>query len=244
MPTLVFPRLEELDITLDIAIFLRDRVVPFINDHYSTLQSLELSFEEITADACSYLHQICNIPNLTTFRFRYHVINERDLNTSGLHTFLSTHATNLRALRLDLYTDEDFRGGLNRDDWSAQPVFRIALPRLESLELGGACFTNLEKIGAYLQQYAHSLTALKFEHRHLSFREVEVLLEVFTGHDKLRSLSMHVLHLTPELLDLLAMKLPSLDHLYVMFQFVFPSQNETDIEDIDAQLVSRRLNQQ
>jgi hypothetical protein len=61
---------------------------------------------------------------------------------------------------------------------------------------------------------------------------------VLTGHGKLRSISIHVLRLTPELLDLLAMKLPSLDHLYVMFQYVFPSQNKTAIEDIDAQLVS------
>jgi hypothetical protein len=178
MPTLVFPCLKELDITLDISIFLRDRVVPFINDHHSTLQSLELSFEEITSDACSHLHQIRNIPNLTTFRLRYHVINVMNLDTSGLHTFLSTHATNLRALRLDLYTDEDRRGGLNRHDWSAQPVFNIALPRLESLELGGWCFTNLEKIGTYLEQYARSLTVLKFGRRHLSFREVEVLLDM------------------------------------------------------------------
>jgi hypothetical protein len=52
---------------------------------------------------------------------------------------------------------------------------------------------------------------------------------------------MYVSHLTPELLDLLAMKLPSLDHLYMMFQFIFPSQNKTAIEDIDAQLVSLSL---
>jgi hypothetical protein len=238
MPTLVFPCLEELDITLDSSIFLGDRVVPFINDHHSTLQSLELSFEDTNLDPCSYLHQIHNIPNLTTFRFRYHVIDVIDLDTSGLHTFLSTHATNLRALRLDLYTNEDRPGVLNQDDWSAQPVFHIALPRLESLELGGRCFTNLEKIGTYLRQYAHSLTVLKLERRHLLFREVEVLLEVLTGHDKLQCLTMYVLHLTPELLDLLAMKLPSLDHIYMIFQFVFPSQNETAVEDIDAQLVS------
>jgi hypothetical protein len=242
MPKLVFPCLEELDITLDASIFLRDRVVPFINDHHSTLRSLELSFEEIDSDACSYLRQIRNIPNLTTFRFHCHVLDVENLDTLGLHTFLSTHATNLRALRLDLYTEADRRGEPNGQDWSAQPVFHIALPRLESLELGGGCFTNLEKMGTYLRQYAHSLTVLKFERRHLLFREVEVLLEVLTGHDKLRSLSVHVLHLTPELLDLLAMKLPSLDHLYVMFQFVLPSQNEAAVEDIDAQLVSPSFN--
>ena len=226
MPTLVFPCLEELDITLDISIFLRDRVVPFINDHHSTLQSLKLSFEEISPDACSYLCQIRNIPNLTTFHFRYHVIDVINLDTSGLHAFLSTHATNLRALRLDLYTDEDCRGRLNPYDLVCTVNACIALPRLESLELGGGCFTNLEKIGTYLWPYARSLTVLKFERRHLLFREVEVLLEALTRHDKLRSLSMYVLHLTPELLDLLAMKLPYLDHLYIIFKFVFPSQSE------------------
>lgn len=95
---------------------------------------------------------------------------------------------------------------------------------------------QLETIGAYLRPYAHSHTVLKFECRHLLFRDVNVLIEVLMGHE-LQSLSMYILHLTPELLDLLAMKLPSLDQLYVMFQFVFSSQTEAPVEDIDAQLV-------
>jgi hypothetical protein len=40
--TLVFPRLEELDITLSALEFLHDRVIPFINDHHSTLQTLKI----------------------------------------------------------------------------------------------------------------------------------------------------------------------------------------------------------
>jgi hypothetical protein len=113
-------------------------------------------------------------------------------------------------------------------------VFHLALPCLESLELGGGCCVNIEKTVVYLRQYSHSLTVLKFEGSHLLFQDVKVLLEVLTEHDKLRSLSIYVLRLTPELLDLLTMKLSSLDHLYVSFQYVFPSQNGTATEDIDA----------
>jgi hypothetical protein len=97
-----------------------------------------------------------------------------NLDTLGLHTFLSTHSTNLRALRLDLYSDYDHHEWFNPNDRYAQPVFRIALPRLESLELGCGFCTNLEKTAAYVRQYAHSLTVLKFERTHLLFREVEV----------------------------------------------------------------------
>ena len=245
MPKLVFPCLQELDITLSAGVFLRDRVVPFINDHHSTLQSLKLSFDKVVPmddlDACLYLPQIRCIPNLSTLHFYYYTTTELDLDTSGLHTFLSTHSTGLRALRLNLLSDLDFNGQFNLDDRYSQPIFHIALPCLELLELGSGCCTNLQMTATYLQQYAHSLKYLKLEHAHLAFQEVKILLTVLAEHDNLRSLSIYVRYLTPELLDLLAKKLPSLDHLYVMYQHAIPWISFPITGNLDAELVSVQL---
>jgi hypothetical protein len=201
---------------------------------------LKLSFDKVASqnglDACSYLPQIRRIPNLSTFHFFYYIVTEMDLDTSGLHTFLSTHSTGLQAFRLD-FLSSCYRQRPN--DRYAQPVFRVVLPCLGSLELGSGYCTNMEKTAAYLQQYAHSLTVLKLVGRLLLFREVNVLLEVFKEHDKLRSLTISVYSLFPSLVDLLAMKLPSLDQLHAaVVTRIVPSIYLPVTEDNEGQLVS------
>ena len=124
----------------------------------STVQSSELPFEGITPDACSYLHQIRNIPNLTTSRFRYHVINVMDPDSSGLHTFLSTHATHLRVLRLDLYTDvAQF----------AQLASTVALP-VDTLALWVNVVKGYTDRAMYEDAYA-SLMSTPYEKLHAAF---------------------------------------------------------------------------
>jgi hypothetical protein len=238
MPTVVFPRLEELDITLSKFEFLSDRVV---NNHHTTLQSLKLSFDKVLAkdglDACCCFLQIRHLPHLRTLHFNYCIFDEEYLDTSGLHSFLVTHSTSLRELRLDLYCPRD--GWSPTNDQYAQPVFRVTLPCLESLELGSGCCDNVGITAVYLQQYTRSLTRLKLERTHLSFQEVEVLLDVLTEHSKLQSLTIDVQHFSPQLLDLLAIKLPSLDHLHMVFHYLRPTQHllRTTYDD-DIQLVS------
>ena len=96
----------------------------------------------------------------------------------------------------------------------------------------------LHKPRENLQHYACSLTILKLEHRYLLFREVQVLLEPLTQHDKLQSLTIYTHALLPELLDLLAMMLPFLEHLDVLFWHIVPSLDIQMIETAGAELVS------
>lgn len=104
----------------------------------------------------------------------------------------------------------------------------VALPYLESLELG---WTSLENTVAYVQQYARSLTVLKVERQRLLFRDVELLLNVLTKHgaSEPRSLTIEPYFLNPELLDLLAIKLPFLDQLYMKFEYIIPSKHDSPI---------------
>jgi hypothetical protein len=95
---LVFPRLEELDIASYTFKFLREQVIPFINNHHSTLKVLTLHFNQVapmngSVEACScLLPAIRTMPNLKTFDF-YHSIEQEMLDPhSGVHTVLYTHS--------------------------------------------------------------------------------------------------------------------------------------------------------
>jgi hypothetical protein len=233
MPT--FARLEELDITMWTSDFLRCHLSLFVNNHHSTLQSLKLILNGITPtdglDGRSCLLGIDNLPHLKTFHFSgsYHLLGEEPPFLC-LRNFLAIHSTVLRELRLDFLC-------VARKEQHEHPAFRVVLPCLESLVLGQECCRYWEQIPGYLRKHAPTLVTLKLVNIYISFQQVEELVEQLAEHDKLRSLTISIYCVTPELLDLLAIKLPSLGHLSMVFRRLCSLQSPPTTWDTEGHLV-------
>ena len=96
-------------------------------------------------------------------------------------------------------------------------IFHVALPHLESLHLGAGCFLDFGRTAVYVRRLGESLTTVVLNPDSLSHREVEILMNAL---DTLRKLYLSVTNLSPELLHLLATKLPSLNFLKLFFRGV------------------------
>ncbi|KAF8236955.1 hypothetical protein L208DRAFT_1390023 [Tricholoma matsutake] len=225
-PTLLFPNLEALSITLSELINLRDDsdsklvhdlLVPFINIHHSSLQSLKLVLH---IDVSSCLLRIRHLPRLQTLDY-YCGLSSRNINNSGLQHILQTHSNELRELSLSF--GFPFPGKLS-SGWYTQKCFSVALPHLQSITLGSGCWWDLGLTAAWLQNFNKSLTCLILDRWRFSFQEVETIVNVFTG-PGLHSLYLSVHQMTPELVDMLERKLPWLIFLQLRFTAVCTSES-------------------
>jgi hypothetical protein len=173
---LVFPHLEELDIASYTFKFLHDQVIPFINNHHSTLKVLTLRFIQVapiggSVEACSWIPAIRTIPNLKKFDF-YHSIEREKLGASQT-ILVHPHSTGLQMLHLQAHSgythdpDED-------DDHSHVP---IPIPCLESLA-EPVCFTVvINNVAADTDMYMPSFSTLNLERVCLVLEELKKLNE-------------------------------------------------------------------
>jgi hypothetical protein len=220
---LTFPTLEVLDVKLPVT-GVHGRLVSFINNHHPTLQSLKLFIvstpQPTGSDPCLSLLGIRRLQHLKKVHFWYDVPARSPLPaTSGLHHVLATHSNGIRELRLDLHFPKD-HCRQSSTKLKAEPLFHVALPHLESLELGSSCFSDCKQISVYLSQFTRSLMVFNLERTKLPYNDVVMLMNAFPEQNQLRYLTISVEHLTPELLDFLAMKLHDLEHLHLMFQSI------------------------
>lgn len=223
--TLVLPRLEDLSVKLSRAqnndssddAVLHNIMIPFVNNHHLTLQSLDISSEQ-GFDISSLVLKLQHFPCLWKFSASYPIFTIRQADqSSGLRHVLETHSDTLRSIRFRFQP----LGGIypTEDDWHEQAFLCVKLPNLESADLciEGYALRNIDP-SRYLQQYANSLTSVTFHRpRVLVYEDVERLVGLFAHHDRLRSLDITVHVLNPHLLDLIAEKLPSLGRLALSF---------------------------
>lgn len=224
-PTLVFPNLDQLSIELscqygrvDGTKLVENLLVPFMNNHHSTLRSLALSLQiEGLASPLPLFSGIRHLPYLSKFIFCCQFPSAvRGPDTSALLHILTKHSNHLRELELMLShwsTPEPHV-------WYTQASLHVALPRLEFLHVTLDFFSVSFRTAAYLRQFKNSLMTLKLTGRRLTYSETEQIINVFAGPDKLRVLHLEIDHLGPELFDLFSITLPSLDVLYLVFLWV------------------------
>ena len=134
-----------------------DLLVPFINNHHPTLQSLKLSFASFSpfTDISSHLTGANHLPYLRNLEI-FDVSSNSD--DSGLRRILEIHSDTLLGLCLDF----GIEARTSRAEWYARTIFHVALPHLESLKLGAGCFLDLGLTAAYVpvQRFGNSLTTL------------------------------------------------------------------------------------
>jgi hypothetical protein len=242
-PTLVFPVLEELSIQIawspnrpinDGANLMRNLLMPFLNNHHSTLQFLRLGFASFSplTNISSHLLGMRHLPHMRKLDI-FDVSSKSD--DSGLRHILEIQSNSLLELSLNFGLD----ARTSRTEWYARAIFHVALPHLESLKLGSGCFLDLGLTAAYVRRLGESLTIVMLDPDRLSFCEAEIMMNAFAGRATLRTLYLSVTNLSPELLDLLATKLPGLSFLKLTFRGVCVSESHLQPEQGNReQLVS------
>jgi hypothetical protein len=222
-PTLVFPTLEHLAIEVscqwhhvDGTKLVHELLIPFINNHYSTLRSLALSLQmDNLSNVFSWWSGIRHLPYLAKFTFCCQFPTEVP-DTSALWHILKKHADQLCELELRLSR----KPPPDADEWYTQPSLHVALPRLESLHVTLDCFSDPFRTALYLQQFKTTLVTLKLMGRRLTYNEVEMIVNAFEGRNRLRTLHFEVDYLGSALFDLLSAKFPGLDGLHLVFLWV------------------------
>jgi hypothetical protein len=183
-PTLVFPNLEHLAIKLscfglaDGTNLVRDLLVPFINNHHSTLRSLELSLA--VSDHTSASVWFCGmrrLPRLSKLSFGYQFPSTGVTDPHTLWHILRMHSAGLHELEFKP-PETPPADGSNR---YPQPPPYITLPQLESLCAALDTFSDLNRTAACLRQCKNSLTVLKLPGRRLAYNETEMIIGALGG---------------------------------------------------------------
>jgi hypothetical protein len=202
-------------------------LIPFVNNHHSTLQRLQLdliSYGHLDISPCFL--EMCRLPHLRQLHFHHFFNDTSHLNTLGLDHILEIHSDVLRELELRF---ELPYSTIPSVEWHAHGFSDIALPGLESLTLSTL---DLHRAATYLGRVGDSLTTLVLEHGSLACSDVETVVNAFGGRDMLRTLHLSVLYLSPGLFDLLAAKLPGLNFLKLIFSGVCISESEQSDEHL------------
>jgi hypothetical protein len=230
-PTLVFPNLEHLAIELsclaDGTKLVRDLLVPFMNNHHSTLRSLELSLAVSDhSNASMWFLGMRRLPHLSKLSFNYRSSSRGVTDPHTLWYILGMHSAGLRELEFKPPRIPPPDGSTQYP----QPPSYITLPRLESLYAALDSFSDLPRTAACLRQCKNSLTILKLPGRRLAYSEVEMIVMALEGRDKLRVLHLEVDFIGPVLFDLFSARLPNLDQLDLVFLWVTSNFCETMVQ--------------
>jgi hypothetical protein len=167
-------------------------------------------------------------------------------NPSGITALLRRQCTTLRSL--SLRATQYSGAGLtpdpaSLDEWIPVAISNVHLPHLRELDLSSALFPFSATL-ACLRQFAGTITVLGMTGRYHSFEDVGAVVKMFSGREleeRLETLRLGSLTLTPQLVDLLAKEMPRLDRLELLIREICPGNNECVMEwtaSVDYQIVS------
>jgi hypothetical protein len=241
IPSPVFPTLKHLNITLApsehclpttaISDLLRDTLVPFINSHRITVESLALRI--ITredyghVDASPQLRGISHFPRLRKLNLdfgAYHIPMDQT-HPSGLRHILDIHSNELRELFLNLphpFPRSNRRTMVTRQpEWYQHHIGRAVFQHLELLSLGPVCSYDFSQNALCLRGLDESLTTLILDYKSFPYHEVEAIVNnILAGYHRLRKLSLAAEYMHPGLFDLFLTKLPNLESLHLKFHLI------------------------
>jgi hypothetical protein len=163
-------------------------------------------------------------PKLTSLSL-YHLGRSPTPPGSNLLEFLNQHAATLKYLSLEYSTSSDYASQSLGDPLS--PV----LPHLETLIISkveasrrSEELASHEAVRAYVQHSGSTLTSLTLTHGSFALHDLGIFLDLLGRRSsqnaedgRLKSLTITVLILSPQLLDMLAEKLPQLEELMINF---------------------------
>ncbi|KAF9530717.1 hypothetical protein CPB83DRAFT_850185 [Crepidotus variabilis] len=239
-----FPHLDELAFYFDYALESKTRkerkpveasaelqellntLIPFITRRRSTLRTLHISSSS-SSDLSIFFLRLPDLPGLRRLNLEIRFDESHLVDSSGILKFLQT--SSLLHVRLkppitissDVHADGRDTTSTRRDNGWAQLNQKIlghvgCLRRLESLELP---FLSLEKTLPLIRRSSDTLTALTLTNKFLSLSEVTEVIHLFHHRPfDLQHLHLEVVSLELVILKLLALRVPNLFSLELVFK--------------------------
>jgi hypothetical protein len=238
--TAALENLEELDlfIRLDHLLpgeqyeqILVDHLAPAINRLHSSLQKLSLRLCE-PLDMSPLFDSLRYLPFLDCLSVSIPLARPHLGHPSGFGKFLDRHSRSLR--HLALRASELSGDGLTPtedplSEWINDALSYVTSPiKLRTLEASLTRFP-VEAASMCITRFARTLTTLVLTGRHLPYDRVDELLRRAGAATRLQTLRLGAVTLSPELVDLLAEKLPALRHLKLLVRDVVGSEGDLPV---------------
>ncbi|KAJ7272615.1 hypothetical protein B0H12DRAFT_1177263 [Mycena haematopus] len=231
--TAALENLEELDLFLRLDHVLPDKayeqilvdhLAPAINRLHTSLQKLSLRLCQ-PLDISPLFDSLRFLPILDCLSLSIPMARPHLGHPSGLGKFLERHRQSLRQLVLRA-TELSGDGLMPAEDplseWINDALSFVTGPmKLRTLEASLTLFP-IEAVAMVLGRFARTLHSLTLTGRHLPYDRVDELLGAVrrAGAGRLQTLRLGAITLSPELVDLLAEKLPTLRNLELLVRDV------------------------
>jgi len=224
---------------------LRTHLAPAISSLRSSLKILTIQSWE-PADLSPMLCAITCLPALEQLIVAIPIESTHLGAPEGLARFLIAHRSSLRVLRLRAtqYGGPGMTPDLvSFDNWIKDAINGVNLPKLRVLDISSNLFPTCTSI-LCLQHFAASITSLSLTGCYRTYDDVEEILSLVSGRNKVLSrFRIGLVSLSPQLIDLISTKLPRLTSLELVVKYVLPHAHETpevsekDCSDGERQVV-------
>ena len=197
-----------------------------INQINSTVKTLVIQSWEPT-DLSPLFHTIGHMPALEDLSLCIPVENWHLGDPHGVHDFLNQHRTSLKSLRLRA---TQFGGiGLTPDltslhDWIKDVVRSVKLTKLRALDVSSNLFP-VDTSVICVHRFSRTITSLSLTGGYRSYDDVERAVNLVADQDREESLGklrIGLVSLSPQLMDLIASKLPHLFRLELLVRDIVP----------------------
>jgi hypothetical protein len=169
-------------------------------------------------------------------------------DSRGLTRILEEHSRHLKSVRLRpislrLWIAERDLGEQAFGNWMTCNMSNpVVLRDLESLNLRTPCTSSdFDLMTVYLERSAETLTKLTLAESYLRFEQIETVVKIFSPRGILKILTIEVMTMSPQLIDLLATELPNLHVLKLEVQNISGCGEASHGFRDDTQTVTRLL---
>jgi hypothetical protein len=209
---------------------LQTHLAPVISRFRSTLKTLAISSWEPT-DLSPLFASIDRIPALNDLTISIPVEACHLGGPAGVNGFLQKHQSSLRCLRLcaTQYGGRGFTPDMSSlHEWIGNATDRVELPELRVLDITSSLFPNDSSIRC-LERFSRTLSSLTVTGPYKSYADVVDVVDQLAGSPALasmRKLRIGPVSLSPQLVDLVASRIPGLSRLELLVRDILPAATE------------------
>ncbi|KAF8997847.1 hypothetical protein BDQ17DRAFT_835024 [Cyathus striatus] len=199
---------------------MRNYLAPMVNRHTSSLRTLVIQPWE-PMQLSPFFEAVDHLSELETLNIGIPAKSPHLGNPEGLACLLNKHSSTLKCLQLRA-THYDGTGAdaghYSFDTWVRAALCKVRLSKLRSLDITTGRFP-IETSVYCLRRFCKTLTSLSLTGGYRTYDDVSEILDVVTRHpseDGLSMLRLGPVSLSPQLIDLLAEKLPRIYRLELL----------------------------
>ncbi|KAJ3904958.1 hypothetical protein F5879DRAFT_952608 [Lentinula edodes] len=205
----------------------------FLNRNKSSIRCFSFSSQDVL-DCTPLFRSLQRYPVLHKLSLSIPTSTPHLGEPSCLSQWMSRHCPSLRTLTMNLrFVDNGLPWEESFKDWIQSFLSQVSLPELRSLKLTPGFHT--ESICLLVRHFANTLTSLDLSGNHMIFSEVVAVMKELTSFEreyrtektsKLSVLCLGPVSLCPELVDLFAETLPTLQQLDLKVKDAVPHKDE------------------